>query len=59
MKDIFSFIQIGRNRRLPSIWYPPEVLETSLFHSQIDIWSFGVTLWEATSYGEPPYRQVS
>ncbi|CAF1321476.1 unnamed protein product, partial [Adineta ricciae] len=52
-----SYYQIGRNRRLPSIWYPPEVLETSLFHSQIDIWSFGVTLWEATSYGEPPYRK--
>jgi len=40
------------------MWYPPEVLETPIFHSQIDIWSFGVTLWEATSYGQTPYRPV-
>ncbi|CAF4084947.1 unnamed protein product, partial [Adineta steineri] len=35
----------------------PEVLETSVFHSEIDIWSFGVTIWEATCYGQTPYRQ--
>ncbi|CAF1119626.1 unnamed protein product [Adineta steineri] len=52
-----SYYQIGRNRRLPSMWYPPEVLETSVFHSEIDIWSFGVTIWEATCYGQTPYRQ--
>lgn len=40
------------------MWYPPEVLESALFHSEIDIWSFGVTTWEATSYGETPYRTV-
>ena len=40
------------------MWYPPEVLETALFHSQIDIWSFGVTVWEATSYGQTPYKTV-
>ncbi|CAF0762038.1 unnamed protein product [Rotaria sordida] len=52
-----TYYQIGQNRRLPSIWYPPEVLETPLFHSQIDIWSFGITVWEATSYGQTPYKQ--
>jgi tyrosine-protein kinase ZAP-70 len=41
------------------MWYPPEVLETPVFHSQIDIWSFGITVWEATSYGQTPYRQVT
>ncbi|CAF1161882.1 unnamed protein product [Rotaria sp. Silwood1] len=51
------YYQIGQNRRLPSIWYPPEVLETPLFHSQVDIWSFGITVWEATSYGQTPYKQ--
>jgi serine/threonine protein kinase len=40
------------------MWYPPEVLETTLFHSQIDIWSFGITIWEATSYGQMPYKLV-
>ena len=55
---IAILIQIGHNRRLPSIWYPPEVLETTLFHSQIDIWSFGITVWEATSYGQTPYKIV-
>lgn len=40
------------------MWYPLEVLETALFHSQIDIWSFGVTVWEATSYGQTPYKTV-
>ncbi|CAF4446081.1 unnamed protein product [Rotaria socialis] len=52
-----NYYQIGQNRRLPSMWYPPEVLEVPLFHSQIDIWSFGITVWEATSYGQTPYKQ--
>lgn len=40
------------------MWYPPEVLEVALFHPDIDIWSFGITVWEATSYGQTPYKEV-
>jgi len=26
------------------------------FDSKSDVWSYGVTMWEATSYGEKPYK---
>ena len=37
-------------------WYAPEAIYYWKFDSRTDVWSFGVTLWEATSYGAPPYK---
>ena len=37
------------------MWYPPEVLETPVFHSQIDIWSFGVSIYFFLT-GELPFN---
>ncbi|ELT94628.1 hypothetical protein CAPTEDRAFT_178598 [Capitella teleta] len=40
----------------PLKWYAPECIYYFKFDSKSDVWSYGVTLWEATSYGAKPYR---
>jgi hypothetical protein len=40
----------------PIKWYAPECIFFFKFDSRSDVWSYGVTLWEATSYGDKPYR---
>lgn len=40
----------------PLKWYAPECIYFFKFDSKSDVWSYGVTLWEATSYGAKPYR---
>ncbi len=42
----------------PLKWYPPEAAQTSKFDEKSDVWSFGVTCWEATSYGARPYQGI-
>lgn len=37
-------------------WNPPETILKSKFSIKSDVWSYGITLWEATSYGDTPYR---
>ncbi|RWS30954.1 tyrosine-protein kinase ZAP-70-like protein [Leptotrombidium deliense] len=40
----------------PLKWYAPECIYYFKFSTKSDVWSFGVTLWEATSYGLKPYE---
>lgn len=42
----------------PLKWYAPECVYYWKFDSKSDVWSYGVTLWEATSYGERPYQKM-
>ncbi|XP_061192017.1 tyrosine-protein kinase SYK-like [Saccostrea echinata] len=42
----------------PLKWYAPECVYYWKFDSKSDVWSYGVTLWEATSYGDKPYRKM-
>jgi hypothetical protein len=42
----------------PLKWYPPEASTTGKFDEKSDVWSFGVTCWEATSYGGRPYQGI-
>jgi serine/threonine protein kinase len=43
----------------PLKWYPPEATSSGKFDEKSDVWSFGITCWEATSYGCRPYQGIS
>lgn len=40
----------------PMKWYAPECINYFKFSSKSDVWSFGVLMWEAYSYGQKPYK---
>lgn len=42
----------------PLKWYPPEATSSGKFDEKSDVWSFGITCWEATSYGCRPYQGI-
>lgn len=42
--------------RWPLKWYAPECIYYAKFDSKSDVWSYGVTAWEAFSYGAKPYQ---
>lgn len=44
--------------RWPIKWYAPECVNYGQFSHASDVWSFGVTLWEMFTYGEPPYGDM-
>lgn len=43
----------------PLKWYAPECIHFHKFSSKSDVWSFGITMWEAFSYGGKPYKVVN
>ncbi|KAK3539442.1 hypothetical protein QTP70_008054 [Hemibagrus guttatus] len=42
----------------PLKWYAPECINYHKFSSKGDVWSYGVTMWEAFSYGGKPYKKM-
>ncbi|KAM9329981.1 LOW QUALITY PROTEIN: tyrosine-protein kinase SYK [Gastrophryne carolinensis] len=40
----------------PVKWYAPECIYYFKFSSKSDVWSFGILMWEAFSYGQKPYK---
>uniref|UniRef100_A0A8C7K8U2 Tyrosine-protein kinase n=1 Tax=Oncorhynchus kisutch TaxID=8019 RepID=A0A8C7K8U2_ONCKI len=42
----------------PLKWYAPECMNFHKFSSKSDVWSFGVTMWEAFSFGGKPYKKM-
>ncbi|XP_077156032.1 tyrosine-protein kinase SYK isoform X1 [Ranitomeya variabilis] len=40
----------------PVKWYAPECINYYKFSSKSDVWSFGVLMWEAYSFGQKPYK---
>ncbi|XP_060764092.1 tyrosine-protein kinase SYK isoform X3 [Neoarius graeffei] len=40
----------------PVKWYAPECMNYFKFSCKSDVWSFGVLMWEAFSYGQKPYK---
>lgn len=36
-----------------------ESLTSGLFTSKSDVWSFGIVLWEMSTYGDQPYSDLN
>ena len=44
---------------LPVRWMAPECMNDGVFTRHTDIWSYGVALWELTTFGGFPYKGMS
>ncbi|XP_031694233.1 ephrin type-A receptor 8-like isoform X5 [Anarrhichthys ocellatus] len=45
--------------KIPIRWTAPEAIAFRKFSSSSDVWSYGVVMWEVTSYGERPYWNLT
>ncbi|XP_072887762.1 ephrin type-A receptor 8 isoform X1 [Hemitrygon akajei] len=45
--------------KIPIRWTAPEAITYRKFSSASDVWSYGVVMWEVTSYGERPYWNMT
>jgi serine/threonine protein kinase len=60
-RDIYEkdyYRRKNSNKRLPVKWMSPESLETQIFNTKTDIWSYGVLVWELITRGITPYPHV-
>lgn len=53
-----SYYKARSAGKWPLKWYAPESISHRKFSSKSDVWSFGVTMWEAFSYGGKPYKKL-
>ncbi|XP_061732823.1 tyrosine-protein kinase SYK [Nerophis ophidion] len=54
--DDENYYKAKRHGKWPVKWYAPECINFFKFSTKSDVWSFGVFMWEAYSYGEKPYK---
>ena len=56
--DENKYYETHSQGKWPLKWYPPDATHQGKFDEKSDVWSFGVTCWEATSYGGRPYQGI-
>ncbi|XP_059607389.1 tyrosine-protein kinase Shark isoform X2 [Phlebotomus argentipes] len=53
-----DYYKASQGGKWPIKWYAPESFNYGTFSHASDVWSFGITLWEMYSLGEPPYGDM-
>ncbi|XP_046339627.1 tyrosine-protein kinase SYK-like [Haliotis rufescens] len=53
-----NYYEASEAGKWPLKWYAPECIYYFKFDSRSDVWSYGVTLWEALSFGKKPYHKM-
>uniref|UniRef100_A0A8C5P9P5 Tyrosine-protein kinase n=1 Tax=Leptobrachium leishanense TaxID=445787 RepID=A0A8C5P9P5_9ANUR len=53
-----SYYTARAGGKWPLKWYAPECITHRKFSSRSDVWSYGITMWEAFSYGHKPYKKL-
>uniref|UniRef100_A0A674MH83 Tyrosine-protein kinase n=1 Tax=Takifugu rubripes TaxID=31033 RepID=A0A674MH83_TAKRU len=53
-----SYYKARTAGKWPLKWYAPECINFRKFSSKSDVWSFGITMWEAFSFGGKPYKKM-
>uniref|UniRef100_A0A8C5HU52 Tyrosine-protein kinase n=1 Tax=Gouania willdenowi TaxID=441366 RepID=A0A8C5HU52_GOUWI len=51
-----TYYRAEAHGKWPVKWYAPECMNYFKFSSKSDVWSFGVLMWEAFSFGQKPYK---
>ena len=53
------FISFNQGGKIALRWTAPECIRYRKFTSASDVWSFGIVMWEVTSFGEKPYWDMN